>query len=58
MILALAMHGDGDGALELFNLMRREELRPDYATFTALLSACSHSGLVEECSEILYRMMI
>nr|CAD1841283.1 unnamed protein product [Ananas comosus var. bracteatus] len=44
MILALAMHGDGDGALELFNLMQREELRPDYATFTALLSACSHSG--------------
>lgn len=47
MILGLAMHGDGDGALELFSSMQREGCRPDDVTFLALLTACSHSGMVE-----------
>ncbi|XP_008813568.4 pentatricopeptide repeat-containing protein At2g13600-like [Phoenix dactylifera] len=41
--------GDGHGAIEVFEIMVREEkVEPDHVTFVALISACSHSGLVEE----------
>ncbi|KAK9161963.1 hypothetical protein Syun_002865 [Stephania yunnanensis] len=42
---ACSVHGRGREALELF---ARMNVQPDAATFVALLSACSHSGLVEE----------
>ncbi|CAA7393481.1 unnamed protein product [Spirodela intermedia] len=48
MIIGLATHGDGRGALELFAQMQREGFSPDETTFLAVLSACSHSGLVSE----------
>ncbi|WOL07746.1 hypothetical protein Cni_G16493 [Canna indica] len=56
MILGLAMHGDGEGALELFTCMNKRGLKPDDATFVAVLTACSHSGLVEEGLEVFYSM--
>ncbi|CAN6469261.1 unnamed protein product [Victoria cruziana] len=46
MIRGLAMHGHGSGALELFLQMEMEGYSPNYITFVALLSACSHEGLV------------
>lgn len=48
MIKALAVHGKGKEALEMFSLMERHGLMPNYITFVGLLSACSHGGLVDE----------
>jgi pentatricopeptide repeat protein len=45
MIKAYALHGQAKEALHLFSEMN---VRPDSATMVALLSACSHAGLVEE----------
>ncbi|KAL7100962.1 hypothetical protein ACP275_08G027300 [Erythranthe tilingii] len=48
MIAAYGMHGDFGGALELIEKMKNENVSPDGVTFRAILSACSHNGLVEE----------
>ncbi|PPS00384.1 hypothetical protein GOBAR_AA20269 [Gossypium barbadense] len=42
------IHGHAEKALKLFREMREERVKPDHVTFVSLLSACSHSGLVEE----------
>nr|VDD19494.1 unnamed protein product [Brassica rapa] len=44
----LAMHGKGRMVIDMFPEMVREVKRPDDLTFSAVLSACSHSGLLEE----------
>lgn len=49
LISAFAQHGEGKEAVNCFEAMRdNSECKPDLATFTALLSACSHSGLVSD----------
>ncbi|GFP92904.1 pentatricopeptide repeat-containing protein at5g66520 [Phtheirospermum japonicum] len=49
MIGGFAMHGKGKNAIGLFKRMESEKtVRPDYITFVNLLSACAHSGLVEQ----------
>ncbi|KAJ0972699.1 hypothetical protein J5N97_020658 [Dioscorea zingiberensis] len=48
MISGLAMHGFGQEAIEIFDEMERNEVKPDGITFLGLLNACSHRGLVEE----------
>ncbi|KAL7161495.1 hypothetical protein ACSBR2_042038 [Camellia fascicularis] len=48
MMGALALHGKGMAAIELLKEMEREAIAPDYITFVNVLSACAHSGLVEE----------
>ncbi|XP_006342693.1 pentatricopeptide repeat-containing protein At5g66520-like [Solanum tuberosum] len=48
MIGGLAMHGKGEAAIEVLKEMESERVAPDYITFVNLLSACAHSGLVEE----------
>lgn len=48
MICGLALHGFGYAALELFDKMKDTSIKPDDITFIGLLSACSHSGLVQE----------
>ncbi|KHN25594.1 Pentatricopeptide repeat-containing protein [Glycine soja] len=45
MLKSYAIHGQAKDALELFQQMN---VCPDSATFVALLSACSHVGLVDE----------
>ncbi|OEL34763.1 putative pentatricopeptide repeat-containing protein [Dichanthelium oligosanthes] len=42
------LHGSANKAVELFSRMLLEGLAPDNAVFTVVLTACSHSGLVEE----------
>lgn len=42
--------------LELFNLMVKEGLKPNYVTFLAVLSACSHRGRVDEGWKYYYLM--
>ena len=53
MLKAYAMHGQGKEALLLFSQM---DAQPDGATFVALLSACSHAGMVEEGAKIFETM--
>lgn len=48
MIMALAMHGDGTKALDLFKEMGQARVRPDAVTYLAALCACNHAGLVED----------
>ncbi|KAL9247890.1 hypothetical protein vseg_021270 [Gypsophila vaccaria] len=52
VISGLAFNGHADAALKIFDAMKcNESLRPDDITFIAVLSACAHSGLVQEgCS--------
>ncbi|KAL5175841.1 Pentatricopeptide repeat-containing protein, mitochondrial [Glycine soja] len=47
MLAGYAMHGQGKEAIEFFQMTVLEGMKPDHVTF-ALLSACSHSGLVKE----------
>lgn len=48
MISAYANHGEPEEALNLFSRMKSEGMRPNSFTFTAVLVACGHSGLVDE----------
>ncbi|KAL2338884.1 hypothetical protein Fmac_013330 [Flemingia macrophylla] len=49
MIGGFAMHGKGEDAVRLFRLMEEEAVvAPDGITFVNVLTACAHSGLVEE----------
>ncbi|KAL5194502.1 putative pentatricopeptide repeat-containing protein [Glycine soja] len=48
MINGYGDHGYGKDAVELFNEMIRSGIKPDKMVFMAVLSACSHAGLVDE----------
>lgn len=48
IIASYGIHGHGEEALSLFLQMIETKVKPDHSTFASLLSALSHSGLVEE----------
>ncbi|XP_057983005.1 pentatricopeptide repeat-containing protein At2g29760, chloroplastic-like [Malania oleifera] len=48
IISGLAQHGLGESAVTVFKEMEYMGLKPNEITFTGLLCACSHGGLVEE----------
>lgn len=48
MISSYGLHGHGHKAIDLFNKMKHAKVEPNDVTFVSLLSACSHSGLVDE----------
>ena len=48
MINGYAQHGLASKALEFFNRMEKEGIKPGGSTFTSVLSACNHAGLVDE----------
>eukprot|EP01018_Ginkgo_biloba_P035432 Gb_20153 [translate_table: standard] len=48
MIAGYGKHGRGKDAVQLFEQMQWEGTKPDSVTFLALLSGCSHGGLVNE----------
>ncbi|KAG6767277.1 hypothetical protein POTOM_028473 [Populus tomentosa] len=48
MIIALAQHGFGEEAIELFEQMLALGIKPDHITYVGVLSACTHGGLVEQ----------
>lgn len=54
MIGGLAQHGRGHEALKTFTEMT---VKPNGHTFVAVLSACSHSGLVEEGRALYFSMI-
>eukprot|EP00253_Pinus_taeda_P002848 PITA_02848 len=47
MIVGHAQHGDGMETLRLFEQMLLTGIRPDAITFLDVLSACSHTGLLD-----------
>lgn len=48
MIASYGIHGQGRKSLDLFDAMLGAKVMPNHVTFTCVLSACSHSGLLEE----------
>eukprot|EP01018_Ginkgo_biloba_P029187 Gb_18176 [translate_table: standard] len=48
MLAGYGMHGHGGNAIALFRQMQEAGMKPNHVTFTAVLSACSHAGLVDE----------
>ncbi|KAK1358366.1 Pentatricopeptide repeat-containing protein [Heracleum sosnowskyi] len=48
MIMAYGSHGQACEALKLFKEMQKSNIKPDRVTFLAVISACSHAGLVDE----------
>eukprot|EP01018_Ginkgo_biloba_P019405 Gb_07914 [translate_table: standard] len=48
MIAGYAQHGYGEEALQLFKQMQESGMKPDGITFVGVLSACRHTGLVDE----------
>ncbi|XP_058096547.1 pentatricopeptide repeat-containing protein At1g34160-like [Magnolia sinica] len=48
IIMALAMHGRGPHAVELFTQIRPTGVEPDAVTYLAVLCACNHAGLVDD----------
>ncbi|CAB4290843.1 unnamed protein product [Prunus armeniaca] len=48
LISALAQHGNGIEAMQMFEDMIRSGVKPDRTTVVVILNACSHSGLVHE----------
>lgn len=56
MIRGFATHGYGLESLDLFKKMVSEGFGPDDVTMVAIISACSHSGLVDEGCEFFYSM--
>ncbi|KAK6126122.1 hypothetical protein DH2020_040100 [Rehmannia glutinosa] len=57
IISAYASHGDANAALSLFNEMLNTNTKPDAVTFTVVLAACAHSGLVDEAWEIFHSLL-
>lgn len=56
MIGCYGKHGMVDSAIKLFEEMQCEGVQATELTFTSLLSACSHSGLIEKGLEIFRSM--
>lgn len=59
MISVFALHGLGREAFDCFLEMQRAGVKPNHVTFVGLLSACSHSGLVEQgrwCFNVMKRV--
>ncbi|KAA3472050.1 pentatricopeptide repeat-containing protein [Gossypium australe] len=56
LIAGLAMHGYAEKAIWFFSKMVNSGLKPRDITFTSLLSACSHGGLIEKGLELFESM--
>ncbi|XP_049935918.1 putative pentatricopeptide repeat-containing protein At1g64310 isoform X1 [Nymphaea colorata] len=48
MISGLALNGHGPEAITLFVEVKNEGIRPNHSTFSSVLCACSHCGLLAE----------
>ena len=57
MITGCGMHGHGHQAVGVYRKMMKEGLiKPNQTAFVAVLTACNHSGLVEEGLTLFHRM--
>lgn len=56
MIVGYGLHGKAREAIELYNEMIKSGVKPNDVTFTGLLTACNHSGLLKEGWELFHRI--
>ncbi|XP_077240290.1 putative pentatricopeptide repeat-containing protein At3g15130 [Tasmannia lanceolata] len=56
MITGFGKHGHGKEAIHLFEEMQSENIEPDEVTYLAVLSACSHVGLLEQSNKYFSRL--
>ncbi|XP_024543186.1 pentatricopeptide repeat-containing protein At5g39350-like [Selaginella moellendorffii] len=56
LIASYARHGHGEQALWIFRRLRQDGIELSNLTFVAMLSACSHVGLIEEGCEFFASM--
>lgn len=56
LMFGYAQHGQCNVALNLFFLMEEKNVKMDHITFVAVLTACSHIGLVEQGCKFLSSM--
>ncbi|XP_023752325.1 putative pentatricopeptide repeat-containing protein At1g64310 isoform X1 [Lactuca sativa] len=56
VIASFGLYGLASEAFEVFHEVLERGLKPDESTFTALLSACSHGGLLKEGRDVFRRM--
>ncbi|KAG8099272.1 hypothetical protein GUJ93_ZPchr0013g37251 [Zizania palustris] len=57
MISSFGKHSHEDEALLFFDLMKRDKIAPDKVTFVALISCCSHAGLVDKGLHFYHSML-
>ncbi|KAH7572472.1 hypothetical protein JRO89_XS04G0261700 [Xanthoceras sorbifolium] len=57
LISSYGLHGCGEEALQLFHEMQESGMEMDSITMLAVLSACNHTGLVEEGKSIFNKLM-
>ncbi|XP_044510211.1 pentatricopeptide repeat-containing protein At1g71490-like [Mangifera indica] len=57
LIAGYGIQGEGQVALKLFEEMNKFQIKPDHVTMVAVLSACSHSGLVVEGQRLFEEML-
>ncbi|KAL6634376.1 hypothetical protein ACP70R_027047 [Stipagrostis hirtigluma subsp. patula] len=58
MINGYAYSGEGSEAVVLFSEMQNEGLQPDAIVFTHILTACNHSGLIDEGLHCFHSMTV
>ncbi|KAL0417250.1 UNVERIFIED_CONTAM: Pentatricopeptide repeat-containing protein, mitochondrial [Sesamum latifolium] len=58
IIVGMAQHGRADEALSLYNEMTLAGVKPNEVTFTGLIYACSHVGLVDEGRQLFKSMVV
>ncbi|GLT39005.1 hypothetical protein SLA2020_132150 [Shorea laevis] len=58
MINGYGLHGDAEAALKLFSRMQVSGVRPYSFTYSSVLSACSHAGLVDQGLMIFNSMVV
>lgn len=56
MICGYGQQGHAIQAIELFEEMKKQEVRPDSITFLGVLSSCRHAGFVKEGMPYFYSM--
>jgi pentatricopeptide repeat protein len=54
MVAGYAQHGLGQEAIFMYLRMKVARLMPDHATFSSILSACSHEGLKSQAYDLFY----
>ncbi|CAL9220901.1 unnamed protein product, partial [Arabidopsis halleri] len=57
MITGYGKHGLGKKAVSIFNKMLRHNIEPDEVCYLAVLSACSHSGMIKEGEELFSKLL-
>jgi pentatricopeptide repeat protein len=52
LISGFAEHGHGMESIKLLDKMKKDGIEPDRITYIAILTACSHAGLLEEGQKV------